>query len=96
MAANDVISSLVVEVAPGSADDVAAALEKLSGVEVHETHETRLVVTIEAESVGASSTMAGSFSRIPGVLTVNLVYVNCEGLYDRDGEFSFVSDSATD
>ena len=36
------------------------------------------VVTIEADTVDASSDTAGSFAGIPGVLGVNLVYCNFE------------------
>ena len=49
-----------------------------AGVEVHERKGYKLVVTIEADTVDASSDTAGSFVGIPGVLGVNLVYCNFE------------------
>ena len=69
-----VISSLVVEVRPESVDAVARAL----GVEVHEVNGYKIVVTIEASSTGASHEISSRFIQIPGVLNVNLVYVNFE------------------
>ena len=82
MANNDVISSLIVEVNPDFAESAETALNAFSGVEVHERHSDKLVVTIEAESVEASAQMAENFSSIPGVLAVNLIYMNCEGVYE--------------
>lgn len=73
-----VISSLVVECASDAVDAVAAALVKHPGVEVHERNGYKLVVTIEAETVDASSDTANAFVGIPGVLGVNLVYCNFE------------------
>ena len=73
-----VISSLVVEVMPDCVHDAHTALVELEGVEVHSTHENRLVVTIEAETVDESHDTASSFVRIPGVYGVNLVYANFE------------------
>ncbi len=73
-----VISSLVVETEPERTDDVAEALAAIDGVEVHEVQGYKIVVTIEAESSGASHAVASSFIGIPGVTNINLVYVNFE------------------
>lgn len=73
-----VISSLVVEVRPESVDAVARALAAMEGVEVHEVNGYKIVVTIEASSTGASNEISSRFIQIPGVLNVNLVYVNFE------------------
>ena len=61
-----VISSLVVETAPGCAEAAAEALAALPGVEVHErqAHER-----------------ASSFIQVEGVTGVNLVYCNFEDEY---------------
>ena len=72
-----VISSLVVEARPESVDEVARALA-MEGVEVHEVSGYKIVVTIEAPSTGASHEISSRFIQIPGVLNVNLVYVNFE------------------
>ena len=73
-----VISSLVVTTLADSTEDVAAALVRIPGVEVHEIKGFDLVVTIESETVDTSADTANSFMDIPGVLAVNLVYVNFE------------------
>lgn len=73
-----VISSLVVETAPGKTAQVAADLAAREGVEVHETQGYKLVVTIEAPSTGASHAIASGFVSVPGVMGVNLVYCNFE------------------
>ena len=73
-----VISSLVVEARPESVDAVARALAAMEGVEVHEVNGYKIVVTIEASSTGASHEISSPFIQIPGVLNVNLVYVNFE------------------
>lgn len=73
-----VISSLVVEARPESVDEVARALAAMEGVEVHEVNGYKIVVTIEAPSTGASHEVSSRFTQIPGVLNVNLVYVNFE------------------
>ena len=70
-----VISSLVVEARPESVDAVARALAAMEGVEVNGY---KIVVTIEASSTGASHEISSRFIQIPGVLNVNLVYVNFE------------------
>ena len=73
-----VISSLVVEAVPDSVESVAEALASIEGVEVHEVSGYKIVVTIEAPSTGASHKVSSRFVDIPGVLNVNLVYVNFE------------------
>lgn len=73
-----VISSLVVEAVPDAVEAVAEALGALEGVEVHEINDYKIVVTVEAASAGASHKMASRFVEIPGVLNVNLIYVNFE------------------
>ena len=70
-----VISSLVVEARPESVDEVARALAAMEGDEVNGY---KIVVTIEALSTGASHEVSSRFIQVPGVLNVNLVYVNFE------------------
>ncbi len=76
-----VISSLVVETAPGCAEAAAEALAALPGVEVHEHQGHKLVVTIEAATVEASHGRASSFIQVEGVTGVSLVYCNFEDEY---------------
>ncbi len=73
-----VISSLIVRVLPDHGESAAARLASIEGVEVHEKLEGKIVVTIEAPTVDASHDTAASFSEIPGVIGVDLVYVNFE------------------
>ena len=73
-----VISSLVVDTYEQQTSQARAALEALPGVEVHEQVETRLVVTVEAETAVDSAKIAEGFSQLPGIMTVSLVYVNFE------------------
>ena len=73
-----VISSLFVETQPQATARVAEELAKLPGVEVHEVVEYKVVVSIEAGSVDESQEIANGFVTLPGVIGVNLVYVNFE------------------
>ncbi|MEA5019503.1 MAG: chaperone NapD [Gordonibacter sp.] len=73
-----VISSLVVETDPTITQQVANKLTKNAGVEVHEINEYKIVVTIEAGTLDESHHIASSFVMVPGVIGVNLVYVNFE------------------
>ena len=75
-----VISSYVVEAAPGREPDVTGALATLGphGVEVQGSVGPRLVVTVEAPSVAATYDVAKGFATLPGVLNVSLVYANFE------------------
>ncbi len=73
-----VISSLIVEAHPEAVSAVTEALAALEGVEVHEVNGYKIVVTIEAPSTGASHEVSSRMVAIPGVLNVNLVYVNFE------------------
>ena len=73
-----VISSLVVECLMDQLDTVRAGLLELPGVEVHEVHDNKLVVTIEAETVDESHSIANSFAASQGVIGVNLIYLNFE------------------
>lgn len=73
-----VISSLVVEATPGKIHAAADALEEIPGVEVHNREGYKIVVTIEAETVGESHDIASSFIAIDGVTGASLIYANFE------------------
>lgn len=73
-----VISSLVVETTPEHTAAVAQELAQRTGVEVHETNDYKIVVTIEAETVDDSHDIASGFIGIGGVTGINLVYANFE------------------
>ena len=73
-----VISSLVVETLPEHTESASEKLATISGVEVHEINDYKLVVTIEADSTDASHAIASSFIQVEGVIGVNLIYANFE------------------
>ena len=73
-----VISSLVVETAPEYTQVVKQRLPEFEGVEVHELHGYKIVVTIEADTVDASHDIANELALVEGVLNVSLVYLNFE------------------
>ena len=79
------ISSLVVETAPDSTQRIADELAGIEGVEVQGTDPAtgKIVVVLEADSIGASHDIASSFAAIEGVFNVNLVYVNVEDELDH-------------
>ena len=73
-----VISGLVVDTFADDTDDVVASLSAREGVEVHEVVDTKVVVTLESETVDSSAAAAEAFQEISGVLSVGLAYVNFE------------------
>ncbi len=73
-----VISSLVVETTPDATEAAAVALAGFEGVEVHDIHGYKVVVTIEAETLDESHDIAAAFIAVPGVTNINLIYVNFE------------------
>ena len=73
-----VISSLVVETLREHTQNAAEQLAAMSGVEVHEINDFKIVVTIEAPSIESSYERASSFIKIEGVTGVHLVYCNFE------------------
>ncbi len=73
-----VISGLVVNTFADDTQEVVRALAAREGVEVHEVVDTKVVVTLESETVDSSAAAAGAFQDIPGVLSVALAYANFE------------------
>ena len=73
-----VISGLVVDTFADDTDDVVASLGAREGVKVHEVVGTKVVVTLESETVDSSAAAAEAFQEISGVLSVGLAYVNFE------------------
>lgn len=73
-----VISSLVVETLREHTQSAAEQLADMSGVEVHEINDFKIVVTIEAPSIESSYERASGFIKIEGVTGVHLVYCNFE------------------
>jgi nitrate reductase NapAB chaperone NapD len=71
-----VISSYIIDSLPDRLVDVEAALEGMSGVETHGSDSCRVVVTIEAPTVGITFEQATAISQLSGVVAVNLIYHN--------------------
>lgn len=70
------ISGIVVTVAPGRMPSVVASLTRLQGIDVHYRDEDhhRIVVTQEAESVGAEVEGLKRIKALHGVVYAELVY----------------------
>lgn len=74
-----VISSLVVETLPEQTSAVVERLRNTGGVEVHSVEEGyKIVITIEAETVDASHSIANGILLVEGVIGVDLIYLNFE------------------
>jgi len=73
-----IISSYVVETIPEKCESVIEALSALDGVEVHERIESRLVVSVEADSTDETYAIATKMTQMDGAFAVNLVYCNFE------------------
>ena len=73
-----VISGLVIETVPERTEFVAGQLRAIEGVEVHSVEGYKIAITIEAETVDDSHSVASDMISITGVIGVNLVYVNFE------------------
>ena len=73
-----VISSFLVNTVVGETAEVSENISKIDGVEVHETHDTTLVITIEAPTIDASTKTATEVNQSKGVTTMRLIYANFE------------------
>ncbi len=79
------ISSVLVNARPEKLVQVQECLLALSGVEVHAaTEDGRLIVTIEADSDQAVANMFAEINQQPGVLSVAMVYHQCESDPDEE------------
>ncbi len=77
------ISGLVIECEPGARDDVIAALQAVSGLELTPTSaDTPLVAVLEAPSIKAEEEIFRQIGELPGVRRVSLSYHNFEDLTD--------------
>lgn len=69
------ISSHVVHVDPSVLSATRVAIDALPGLESHAASDDgRVIVTIEADSEGASMALVGQMSELPGVLAVAMVF----------------------
>ena len=79
------VSSAVISVLPAKRDEVAARLAALSGVEIHHSSASKLVVVLEGPGSGALGGMLAEISSWPGVLSANMVFEQRLEKEDRDG-----------
>ena len=69
------IASILVQVKPEKMDAAAQAIAALPGAEIHARDpKGKLVVVLEASSVGVIGTMLNTISLMPDVLTAALVF----------------------
>ena len=82
MAAEELhIASLVVHAAPRQAAAITQAIAALPGAQLHGASDGgKLVVTLEAPSAEAMSTMVAGLQRLDGVMSAALVYQCADSL----------------
>lgn len=76
------VSGIVLTCGVGAANDVAARVAALGGVEIHGVlPDDRIVAVIDAESVHDEVTLMSKLHEVDGVLAVMLAYHNFEDTY---------------
>ena len=73
-----VISSYLIRAIEEDVPQVIEALKGIAGLEVHDPVGFNIPVSLELPSLDATEKVAKKLKDVPGVLTVNLVYVNFE------------------
>ena len=80
------ICGVLVHAVPDRVDEVAAALARLPGVELHGRADAgRLIVTVEDTADGAASDALARIHALPGVVAAALVYHHFEPDGDAAG-----------
>lgn len=79
------ISSVILGALPATAEQVAAQLRQLAGVEVHVVADDgRMIVSIESTSEGATVSTFEAIRQLPGVLSASLVFHQYESDPDEE------------
>ncbi|HLO64623.1 MAG TPA: chaperone NapD [Azonexus sp.] len=79
------ISSVIVGALPAAAEQVAAQLRQLAGVEVHVVADDgRMIVSIVSTSEGAMVSTFEAIRQLPGVLSASLVFHQYESDPDEE------------
>jgi len=73
-----VISSFLVSTFKDQTDEASETISKIAGVEVHEVHDTTLVITIEAPTIDESTRVATEVNLSKGVVSMRMIYANFE------------------
>lgn len=72
------ISSLVISTSPDQTDSVISQLKSGGLCEYYAHKDTKIVVTIEGNSVNDEIVVMKALSRMPHVLNVEMIYSYCE------------------
>lgn len=79
------ISSVIIGALPANAEQVAAQLRLLAGVEVHAVADDgRMIVSIESASEDATVNTFEAIRQLPGVLSASLVFHQYESDPDEE------------
>lgn len=79
------ISSVILGALPANAEEVAAQLRRLAGVEVHAVADDgRMIVSIESDSEDATVSTFEAIRQLPGVLSASLVFHQYESDPDEE------------
>lgn len=88
------VSSVIVHVRPEKLGAVAAAVERLPGVEIHQRAETgKLIITLETATTGAVLDRLTAIQDMPGVVSAALVYHQWEAANQAESEAGHGSDT---
>src|SRR5262245_33287036 len=72
------LSSAVVAVLPGRIAEVAAAIERMLGPEIHAIENSRIVIVIEGESADELGGLLTVIGNLDGVIAANMVFEHIE------------------
>ena len=72
------ISSAIVAVLPGRMADVAVAIERLRGPEIHARENGRIVIVMEGSSAGELGALLTAIGNLDGVIAANMVFEHIE------------------
>lgn len=79
------ICGCLVHAAPGRSAAARAAIDAMTGAEVHAvTEDERLIVVVEDTETQRASELIMAMHQIPGVISVTLTYHHFEDLEDGD------------
>jgi periplasmic nitrate reductase NapD len=68
------IASIIVQARPENLDEVAAAITRLSGCEVHGRDPRKLIIVVDAPDTGSLGSTLTTISLLPHVHTASLVF----------------------
>lgn len=78
------VSSLIIQADPKLLDEVRNAINELNGASVTRVEGASLVTITETTTKSEDKSLWEDFERIPGVISVNLIYHNFEDLEERE------------